>query len=64
MNEKKCARVSPRPIGPKKKVKKHDFAGNVLYSSSLVVFFFCFIICFFVFLFCGGGQIQVATGRV
>ena len=30
MNEKKCARISPRPIGPKK-CEKNDFAGNVFF---------------------------------
>ena len=65
MNEKKIARVSPRPIGPKK-VKKLGFAGNIL-SFFLVVFslffphlffssvaycsFFCFLLINLCFLF-------------
>ena len=52
MNEKNFARVSPRPIGPKKKCEQNDFAGNALFSSSLVVFC-CFIICFLLFYFFG-----------
>ena len=52
MNEKKFERFSPRPIGPKK-MSKNWFAGNVFFSSSLVVFFCCFIICVFVFYFVG-----------
>ena len=59
MNEKKFARVSPRPIG-QKKCEKNDLQAMYfffLFGS----FFCCFIICFFAF---GGGQIQVVTRRV
>ena len=46
--EKNCESF-PQTHRPQKKNIKNDFAGNVLVSSSLVVFFCCFIICFPVF---------------
>ena len=61
MNEKKIARVFPRPIG-QKKCEKIDL--QAMYFFFLFGSFFCCLICFFVFLFFGGGQIQVATRRV
>ena len=53
MNEKLFAKVSPRPIGPKK-MSKIDFAGNVLFSSSLVVFS-AFLSCVFIVFYLLGG---------
>ena len=46
---RKKSREVPLDHRPKKKCETIDFAGNVLFSSSLVVLFYFLIICFFEF---------------